>query len=79
MRSSVDLPHPEGPTSTRNSPSVISSDNVVPPRQDVAGKDLPHMVEDDPGHRTRNSYRTAAERSMALTNFEPVGYSRSTL
>ncbi len=24
MRSSVDLPHPEGPTSTQNSPSAIS-------------------------------------------------------
>jgi hypothetical protein len=25
MRSSVDLPHPEGPTSTQNSPSLIST------------------------------------------------------
>src|SRR6478672_143915 len=36
MRSSVDLPHPEGPTSTANSPSAMSIDTpritCVPPK-----------------------------------------------
>ena len=77
MRRSVDLPHPEGPTRTRNSPYSISSETsstaTTSPRED-----LRHVLEDDLGHEV-DLYRTTPESAMALTTFEPVGYSRRTV
>ena len=76
MRSSVDLPHPEGPTSTRNSPFAISSDTsstaTTPPLNTF--RTWSSTIPDTGQHL----YRRLGKRSMALTNFEPLGYSRPT-
>ena len=49
MRSSVDLPQPEGPTRTTNSPSSISSETSSTATH-ASGELLRHVVEHDPGH-----------------------------
>ena len=63
MRSSVDLPHPDGPTSTRNSPLAISSETsstaTTPPE-----KTLRDVVEDDLGHRTTGVYTGTSGRNV---------------
>ena len=46
MRSSVDLPQPDGPTSTMNSPSCDVERDVVD-RRDAVRVDLGHVLEHD--------------------------------
>ena len=63
MRSVVDLPQPDGPTSTMNSPSAISSETS---RHGVeaAGVFLVEMlVRDDVGHANRLSVSLFLHRS----------------
>ena len=48
-RSAVDLPHPDGPTSTMNSPSLMFRLSPSTPF-DPAGVDLVHLVQDDLRH-----------------------------
>ena len=49
IRSSVDLPQPEGPTSTMNSPSAMSSE--IPCRTRVLPKSLRTSLKGDRGHQ----------------------------
>ena len=57
MRRSVDLPQPDGPTSTRNSPSAISSETSS--TADDAAECLRHVLERDRRHRGSGWYRPA--------------------
>ena len=59
MRSSVDLPQPDGPTRTRNSPLSILERDVVDGRH-AAGEDLADVVEVDLGHSSDRGVYTAS-------------------
>ena len=52
IRSSVDLPQPDGPTSTMNSPLSIVEVDVVD-CGDAPGEDLGDALEEDAAHTTR--------------------------
>src|SRR4051812_7344113 len=75
IRRSVDLPQPDGPTRTRNSPLSISRETsstaTTPP--------LKSFVTCSSTIRATavDLYRTATACAMALTNFDGLGYSRA--
>ena len=59
-RSSVDLPHPDGPTSAMNSPSPMSKRDVVD-RDDVAGEHLGDVAKLDLRHGAGYGYHISSQ------------------
>ena len=79
MRSAVDFPQPDGPSSTRNSWSGLELE--VAHRDDVA-EPLRHMVEHDPSHRdvrlARRNQPWGSHRRSAATSSAPGGANSTT-
>ena len=90
MRSAVLLPQPDGPTSTMNSPSWISSDEVVDGRR--CRRNLRHVVEGDARHaqaslagflgnakwaETRNEYAIVRVRNGRIAAATPMTFTNS--
>ena len=59
IRSSVDLPQPDGPTRTRNSPLPMVERDAVD-GDHSAGEDLAEVVEDDFSHANDRGVYTAS-------------------
>ena len=69
MRSSVDLPQPDGPTSTTNCPSAMST--LTPCTTWMAAVGLPQIADRDFGHvalapRTFAQVANAAEMALSI-------------
>ena len=59
MRSVVDLPQPDGPSSTMNSPSLIVKIDVIDRRSCMPRKSLAHILQPHHRHRHRSFHLTA--------------------